>query len=310
MLADSVGAALLVVLDTLAPAERLAFVLHDLFAMPFDEIGTVLGRSPAAARQLASRARRRVQGAGADEPDPPAVESGGLAADDGGGADDATPEPAGRRREVVTAFLTASRGGDFAALLELLDPEAVVLADAAAVSRGPKPRCAAPPPSPRRSGPRQGRPPRPPRRRARPDLDAPRRGAHGVRVHRARRARRGHRTDRRPRTHRRDGSRTAGMTVLDLTVAAPDGACPVSLHTPRRRRPVARGDHVPGRGRRATHLPRDGRPAWRRSGTPRCCPTSTTGAGDWAPFDVDTVFADPDERTRLMSLARSLTPTM
>ena len=137
VLADSVGAALLVVLDTLAPAERLAFVLHDLFAMPFDEIGTVLGRSPAAARQLASRARRRVQGVGSDEPDPDGagVESGGLAADDGG-ADNATPDPAGRQREVVTAFLTASRGGDFTALLELLDPEAVVLADAAAVIAG------------------------------------------------------------------------------------------------------------------------------------------------------------------------------
>ena len=112
VLADSVGAALLVVLDTLPPAERLAFVLHDLFAMPFDEIGTVLGRSPAAARQLASRARRRVQGVGADDGEP------------------------ARRREVVTAFLTASRGGDFTALLELLDPEAVVLADAAAVVAG------------------------------------------------------------------------------------------------------------------------------------------------------------------------------
>ena len=138
VLADSVGAALLVVLDTLAPAERLAFVLHDLFAMPFDEIGTVLGRSPAAARQLASRARRRVQGVGSDEPDPDANGggSGGLAADDGlaGGA---APDPGvGRRREVVTAFLTASRGGDFTALLELLDPEAVVLADAAAVIAG------------------------------------------------------------------------------------------------------------------------------------------------------------------------------
>jgi len=138
VLADSVGAALLVVLDTLAPAERLAFVLHDLFAMPFDEIGTVLGRSPAAARQLASRARRRVQGVGSDEPDPDANGggSGGLAADDGlaGGA---APDPGvGRQREVVTAFLTASRGGDFTALLELLDPEAVVLADAAAVIAG------------------------------------------------------------------------------------------------------------------------------------------------------------------------------
>jgi RNA polymerase sigma factor (sigma-70 family) len=149
VLADSVGAALLVVLDTLPPAERLAFVLHDLFAVPFDEIGTVLGRSPAAARQLASRARRRVQGAGAD--DAAAEEdgtTGGAAdlapsADVAGGADGvaaggagAPQDPAGRRREVVTAFLTASRGGDFTALLELLDPEAVVLADAAAVIAG------------------------------------------------------------------------------------------------------------------------------------------------------------------------------
>src|SRR5690348_13424860 len=139
VLADAVGGALLVVLDTLAPAERLAFVLHDLFAMPFDEIGTVLGRSPAAARQLASRARRRVQGVGSDEPDPEAarVESGGLTAGDGGGAGGAAPDPAAaRRREVVAAFLTASRSGDFTALLELLDPGAVVLADAAAVIAG------------------------------------------------------------------------------------------------------------------------------------------------------------------------------
>ena len=176
VLADSVGAALLVVLDTLPPAERLAFVLHDLFAVPFDEIGTVLGRSPAAARQLASRARRRVQGAGADEPGAAGGESGGLTVDDGSGAGAAVgaarsggraggaargaagdaadsaagggadgvagggaggaPDPAGRRRAVVTAFLTASRGGDFTALLELLDPEAVVLADAAAVIAG------------------------------------------------------------------------------------------------------------------------------------------------------------------------------
>ena len=149
VLADSVGAALLVVLDTLPPAERLAFVLHDLFAVPFDEIGTVLGRSPAAARQLASRARRRVQGAGADDA---AVAEGGTtggaaapawSADvegaAGGVADGVAggaPDPAGRRRAVVAAFLTASRGGDFTALLELLDPEAVVLADAAAVIAG------------------------------------------------------------------------------------------------------------------------------------------------------------------------------
>src|SRR5689334_6828951 len=131
VLADSVGAALLVVLDTLPPAERLAFVLHDLFAVPFDEIGTILGRSPAAARQLASRARRRVQGGGADEPSA----DGGTSV--GAEARSATPDPAAaRRREVVAAFLTASRGGDFTALLELLDPAAVVLADAAAVVAG------------------------------------------------------------------------------------------------------------------------------------------------------------------------------
>jgi len=113
VLADSVGAALLVVLDTLAPAERLAFVLHDLFAVPFDEVGAIVGRSPAAARQLASRARRRVQGASSDD-------AAGRA----------------RRQEVVAAFLAASRSGDFAALLALLDPDAVALADAAAVAAG------------------------------------------------------------------------------------------------------------------------------------------------------------------------------
>jgi RNA polymerase sigma-70 factor (ECF subfamily) len=112
LLADSVGPALLVVLDTLPPAERLAFVLHDLFAVPFDEIADIVGRSPAAARQLASRARRRVQGV-----TPP----------DG----DRT-----RQREVVDAFLAASRGGDFDALLALLDPDVVLRADSAAVIAG------------------------------------------------------------------------------------------------------------------------------------------------------------------------------
>jgi RNA polymerase sigma factor (sigma-70 family) len=111
VLADSVGAALLVVLDTLTPAERLAFVLHDLFAVPFDDIAPIVGKSPAAARQLASRARRRVQGA-STEPD------------------------RARQREVVHAFLAASRSGDFGALLELLDPDVVVRADAAAVGMG------------------------------------------------------------------------------------------------------------------------------------------------------------------------------
>jgi RNA polymerase sigma-70 factor (ECF subfamily) len=113
LLADSVGMALLVVLETLTPAERLAFVLHDLFDVPFDEIAAIVDRSPAAARQLASRARRRVQGSPTGtEPDP------------------------GRRRAVVEAFLAASRTGNFGALLTLLDPDAVVRADAAAVSAG------------------------------------------------------------------------------------------------------------------------------------------------------------------------------
>lgn len=109
VLADSVGVALLVVLDTLTPAERLAFVLHDLFAMPFDEIGSIVGRSPDAARQLASRARQRVRGA-------PAPSDTGRA----------------RQREVVEAFLRAARAGDIEGLLAVLDPDAVVRIDAAA----------------------------------------------------------------------------------------------------------------------------------------------------------------------------------
>jgi RNA polymerase sigma factor (sigma-70 family) len=110
LLADSVGLALLVVLEKLGPAERLAFVLHDMFAVPFEEIAPIVGRSPAAARQLASRARRRVQGA-APEPD----------------ADLA------RQREVVDAFLAAARGGDFDALVALLDPDVVVRVDRGAL---------------------------------------------------------------------------------------------------------------------------------------------------------------------------------
>ncbi len=113
LLADSVGLALLVVLNTLNPAERLAFVLHDLFAVPFDEIAPIVGRSPTATRQLASRARRRVQGAATD-------------------ADvDLTPQ-----REVVNAFLAASRGGDFDALLAVLDPDVVLRADQTVVHTG------------------------------------------------------------------------------------------------------------------------------------------------------------------------------
>jgi RNA polymerase sigma-70 factor (ECF subfamily) len=117
-LADSVGLALLVVLRTLAPAERVAFVLHDMFDLPFDQIAPIVGRTPTAARQLASRARRRVQGAGA-----------------GSGAP-ARETDATRQRAVVDAFLAASRGGDFQALLALLDPDVVLRADAAAVQVG------------------------------------------------------------------------------------------------------------------------------------------------------------------------------
>jgi RNA polymerase sigma factor (sigma-70 family) len=106
LLADSVGLALLVVLDTLAPAERLAFVLHDMFDVPFDEIAPIVGRSPATARQLASRARRRVK-AGAPVPD----------------ADLA------RQRAVVDAFVAAARDGDFDALVAVLDPDVVLRAD-------------------------------------------------------------------------------------------------------------------------------------------------------------------------------------
>ncbi|MFG2122867.1 RNA polymerase sigma factor SigJ [Streptomyces sp. NPDC048710] len=111
--ADSVGLALLVVLETLDPAERLAFVLHDMFAVPFDDIAAIVERTPAATRQLASRARRRVQGA------TPAVD----------------PD-LGRQRQVVDAWLAASRGGDFDALLALLHPDATLRADAGALVRG------------------------------------------------------------------------------------------------------------------------------------------------------------------------------
>lgn len=113
-LADSVGVALLLVLDSLTPAERLAFVLHDLFGLPFEEIADIVDRSPAATRQLASRARRRVRSA--------QVESDTDRA---------------RQRRVVEAFLAASRAGDFAALLELLDPDVVMRADSAAAAMGP-----------------------------------------------------------------------------------------------------------------------------------------------------------------------------
>jgi RNA polymerase sigma factor (sigma-70 family) len=112
-LADSVGLALLVVLDKLSPAERLAFILHDIFAVPFDEIAPIVERSPTATRQLASRARHRVRGSAM-------VQDADLAGS----------------REVVDAFLAASREGSFDALLAMLDPDVVVRADRVAVSRG------------------------------------------------------------------------------------------------------------------------------------------------------------------------------
>jgi RNA polymerase sigma factor (sigma-70 family) len=105
LLADSVGLALLVVLGYLSPAERLAFVLHDMFDLPYEEIAQLIGRSPGAARQLASRARRRVQGAEVPDPDLP------------------------RQRQVVEAFFAAGRAGDFVALAKLLDPDVVLRAD-------------------------------------------------------------------------------------------------------------------------------------------------------------------------------------
>lgn len=119
LLADSVSLALLVVLDSLSPAERLAFVLHDMFRLSFDEIAPMVGRSPGAARQLASRGRRRVKGAEIPAPDPDLA----------------------RQREVVDAFFRASRGGDFDALVKILHPDVVLRADFGArrpaeVSRG------------------------------------------------------------------------------------------------------------------------------------------------------------------------------
>jgi len=113
LLADSVGLAMLVVLDTMGPAERLAFVLHDMFAVPFDDIASILERSPAATRQLASRGRRRVQGR-------PAVPEDEL----------------GRRRDVVDAYLAAARDGDFDALVAVLDPDVVLRADRSILAPG------------------------------------------------------------------------------------------------------------------------------------------------------------------------------
>ena len=110
-LADSIGMAMLAVLGTLSPPERVAFVLHDMFNLPFEDVAAIVGRSPAAARQLASRGRRRVQG----QPAMPETDRA-------------------RQREIVNAFMLASRGGEFSALLAVLDPSVVVRADAAAIA--------------------------------------------------------------------------------------------------------------------------------------------------------------------------------
>jgi RNA polymerase sigma factor (sigma-70 family) len=113
LLAESVGTALMIVLDRLGPAERVAFVLHDVFGVPFDDVAEILGRTPDSSRQLASRARRRLQGSSPD-----------------------SRLDLVRQRDVVDAFLRAARGGDFDALMQLLDPEVVLLPDAAAIAMG------------------------------------------------------------------------------------------------------------------------------------------------------------------------------
>jgi RNA polymerase sigma factor (sigma-70 family) len=129
MLADSVGIALLVVLDTLAPAERVAFVLHETFGIPFAEIAAITGRSPAAARQLASRARRRIRGGSASQRL--------LAVGAGAGGDAAAgPVVLARQRALAEAFLAASRGEDLDGLLAVLDPDVVLRGDSAAVPAG------------------------------------------------------------------------------------------------------------------------------------------------------------------------------
>jgi RNA polymerase sigma factor (sigma-70 family) len=157
LLAESVGMAMLVILDTLPPAERLAFVLHDVFAVPFDEVGRILDRTPDAAKQLASRARRRLRGTwppGAAVTPAEAADGPGAAGGRVRAADESQPAAAGqaakeqvvreqvardrgRQREVVDAFRAASRDGDFATLLALLDPDVVLRADAGASPLGP-----------------------------------------------------------------------------------------------------------------------------------------------------------------------------
>ncbi|TVZ01434.1 sigma-70 family RNA polymerase sigma factor [Trebonia kvetii] len=155
VLADSIGLALLVVLDTLSPSERLAFVLHDIFALPFEEIGQILDRSPAAAKQLASRARRRLRDAGSIESDDGdgddvagltasagpvsagPVSAGTASARQAGGRTPGAVTDFARKRRVVEAFLAASRDGEFDRLLTILDPDVVLRADVGASALGP-----------------------------------------------------------------------------------------------------------------------------------------------------------------------------
>jgi RNA polymerase sigma factor (sigma-70 family) len=178
LMADAVGLALLVVLDTLTPAERLAFVLHDMFSVPFDQIAPILERTPNATKMLASRARQRLKAA------------------------DATPDnddPA-RHRAVVRAFLAAARRGDFGALLGLLHPDVVLRADRAARAKGAPPelRGAAEVAQPR-LGAGTDRPPGTDRRSRRRRLGTPRTAARGVRLRHRRRQDPRHRCDRQPR---------------------------------------------------------------------------------------------------------------
>ena len=187
-LADAVGSALLVVLQSLGPAERLAFVLHDTFGVGFDDIAVIIGRSPAATRQLASRARRRVRGQ--------------------------QPADQGAERAVVDAFLAASRSGDFERLLTLLDPDAVVRADAAAVQMGSEAlvtRRTLGRGDLRREGPRG--PARRDRRFARTGVGSRRRDQGRLRVHGRRRPDHRDRADRRSRrTRSRPHPRRAAVT--------------------------------------------------------------------------------------------------
>ena len=196
MLADSVGLALLVVLDTLPPAERVAFVLHDTFGLPFGEIASITGRSPAAARQLASRGRRRIQGA---DPD----------------ADAAAGERLARQRRVTEAFIAAARGGDLEGLIAVLDPEVVLHSDATASPSGVPLTVHGAAAVGRRGagrlGARQVRVDRPGQRGSRPDHGAARTAADRARLHLLRRE---DQPDRRRRRPGPAGSARPGHTRL------------------------------------------------------------------------------------------------